>query len=383
MIGSEGPQGPPGVNGAQGIPGMDGASIIFGNGLPDNNNGKIGDIYLDISTSLLYGPKNSQGWGSSSLNLKGADGVNGKDGINGSDGNDGLAGANGKDGANGTNGNDGASFLSGNGAPASDLGKEGDFYLDIQNALIYGPKTASGWGKPVNLKATALAGKKLVTIGDSMTSESTWQPYLVEATGLVWSFYETSKGMIGSPMMGIGGATIRPVLLDDGKGNYIPGKGPGQSVYARATSVKNYNPDIIILWGGQNDSKPDANFDIYEAPYNGGEISGSASSVPTFVASYKGTLEILIKDNPKAKIYAMTVMYNGLIGGPNQINYERAESYNRIIREVCKMYSVEVIDLFSEVGITPLNASLYLRDAVHPNREGGKKIADLILSKIL
>jgi len=78
----------------------------------------------------------------------------------------------------------------------------------------------------------------------------------------------------------------------------------------------------------------------------------------------------------------MTVMYNGLNEEPNQNNYTKAESVNKIIREVCKMYSVTVIDLFSEAGITPLNAHLYFSDSVHPNLDGGKKIADLIFKKI-
>lgn len=35
--------------------------------------------------------------------------------------------------------------LSGGGAPSSDLGERGDFYLDVKGLVLYGPKTTNGW----------------------------------------------------------------------------------------------------------------------------------------------------------------------------------------------------------------------------------------------
>jgi hypothetical protein len=52
----------------------------------------------------------------------------------------------GKDGVDGIDGRNGASILSGQGIPQVSVGKEGDYYIDMQNALLYGPKTLSGWG---------------------------------------------------------------------------------------------------------------------------------------------------------------------------------------------------------------------------------------------
>ena len=38
------------------------------------------------------------------------------------------------------------------GVPAGDLGKIGDYYIDIQSSKIYGPKpNTTAWGQPVNL----------------------------------------------------------------------------------------------------------------------------------------------------------------------------------------------------------------------------------------
>ncbi len=40
-----------------------------------------------------------------------------------------------------------------NGAPGSDLGKPGDYYIDLQNKLIYGPKpTRTDWADGINFE---------------------------------------------------------------------------------------------------------------------------------------------------------------------------------------------------------------------------------------
>jgi len=126
-IGEKGEQGPQGV---QGIPGKDGNVIISGTGAPGLEIGDIGDMYLDTTTSNLYGPKTEGDWGTP-LNLKGADGTDGQDGADGSD------------------------ILKGSTAPSTTLGNLGDYYIDSSTGDLYGPKTNNGWGNPINLKGTA------------------------------------------------------------------------------------------------------------------------------------------------------------------------------------------------------------------------------------
>src|SRR5699024_5547897 len=105
-----------------------------------------------------YGPKDGKGWGNPIIVLMGddgqdgADGKDGKDGEDGTDGQDGVDGRDGKDGKDGKNGQDGSQIYAGRGAPNMKLGNKGDFYLDKSNYELYGPKTGSGWGSPINLK---------------------------------------------------------------------------------------------------------------------------------------------------------------------------------------------------------------------------------------
>ena len=63
----------------------------------------------------------------------------------------GETGATGPIGPQGIPGKDGALILFGNGTPAESFGKDGDMYLDQAGSELYGPKTDSGWGTPLQL----------------------------------------------------------------------------------------------------------------------------------------------------------------------------------------------------------------------------------------
>ena len=40
-----------------------GATLLTGRGLPDTSDGTVGDVYLDVTSYFLYGPKQESGWG--------------------------------------------------------------------------------------------------------------------------------------------------------------------------------------------------------------------------------------------------------------------------------------------------------------------------------
>ncbi len=130
--GDKGEPGATGATGATGAKGADGSMFYSGTTVPAATLGKEGDFYFRTSTSDLYGPKKSTGWGTAT-NIKG------------------------EDGKNGTNGKNGSQFLSGTSIPAATLGVVGDFYFNTAQMVLYGPKVATGWGAGTNLKANALA----------------------------------------------------------------------------------------------------------------------------------------------------------------------------------------------------------------------------------
>ena len=172
--GPEGPQGQQGPAGPVGPAGEDGSVMYAGPDAPTSDIGQEGDYYLNTTTGEYYGPKDSNGWGNPIIVLMGEDG---------------------EDGA------DGSQIYSSNGAPDASLGEEGDYYLDKSSYDLYGPKTAGGWGSPINIKGAdgnanvtryiapghdfSAAYSDLIAIGsvskDEMLSSS-WLVYLVDAS---------------------------------------------------------------------------------------------------------------------------------------------------------------------------------------------------------
>lgn len=69
----------------------------------------------------------------------------------GQEGARGQRGADGGPGPEGPSGPDGLGVLSGDGAPDSDLGRPGEFYIDTTRMTAYGPKGESDWGSPTSL----------------------------------------------------------------------------------------------------------------------------------------------------------------------------------------------------------------------------------------
>ena len=117
--GEPGPKGEPGAPGKQGEPGPKGDP-----GTP----GRQGDP----------GPKGDPG-------TPGRQGDPGPKGDPGTPGRQGEPGAKGEPGAPGASGKPIGGLYSGNGKPLDKIGQQGDFYIDMTEKRLYGPKTSNGW----------------------------------------------------------------------------------------------------------------------------------------------------------------------------------------------------------------------------------------------
>lgn len=56
-------------------------------------------------------------------------------------------------------------ILSGNVVPVLSIGKVGDFYLHLVTAQLYGPKTSTSWGSPLQLGSIGPTGNSGVYVG--------------------------------------------------------------------------------------------------------------------------------------------------------------------------------------------------------------------------
>ena len=153
------------AQGQQGNPGQNGHSVLTGAGVPEADNGSIGDSYIDTTTWDFY-VKTDAGWGSPVGNIKGQQGNPGTSvtvvSVIKTD-TEGLVDTytiTFSDGTvttftvtNGAAGNNGKTLLTGIGAPAVDQGEEGDSYIDVQNWVYY-VKTGEGWQNKGSFKGS-------------------------------------------------------------------------------------------------------------------------------------------------------------------------------------------------------------------------------------
>ena len=161
------------MEGPPGVPGSDGAAWLAGESDPASDVGDDGDYYLNTTTTAVF-RKTGGAWGSIVI-LRG------------------LAGADGADGQ------DGATWHSGPGAPSEATGDDGDHYLDITNAVIYG-KAGGTWSALVPLIGPAgLDGK------DGVNGEE----------GTVW--FVESGNPNGEPPFALG--KLNDLYLDSASGN--------------------------------------------------------------------------------------------------------------------------------------------------------------------
>jgi len=120
-MGPEGPIGPQGEIGPAGPAGADGSVLYSGTDDPLSSTGQDGDYYLNTTSGELFGPKTAGEW-TDSFMLKGEEGEAG------------------------------SKILSGIESPDQATGVDGDFYLDTDDILLYGPKISGAWGAGLELK---------------------------------------------------------------------------------------------------------------------------------------------------------------------------------------------------------------------------------------
>jgi len=179
--GTEGPQGPEGPEGPVGPAGEDGSMIYSGSGAPGSDIGSNGDYYLNTDNGDFYGPKDDSGWGNPVIALQGEEGE------------------------------DGSQIHAGSGAPDASLGSVGDYYLDKDTYELYGPKTDSGWGTPLNLKGTANVMYSAWFEAGSWTESSSDHYYFDEAAASVTQEIIDQGTVLAYAKLDGDGSNVRPL----------------------------------------------------------------------------------------------------------------------------------------------------------------------------
>ena len=202
--------------------------------------------------------------------------------------------------------------------------------------------------------------KKICVLGDSITAQGRWQPYVSEYFGCT---------MINR---GIGGTTV----FNDGQKDSNGNEKWMCSDY-RINSIPN-DSDVIIFWGGTNDWSENAEM---------GTLGDGNFDDKKFKNAYALTLKKIIEKFPSKKIFCMS-----LIGGRGRYSDQNdtmemkntqglcMNDYSKAIKEVAEYYGIPCIDIHGEAGINVFNHTRYIGDVVHPNDAGAKKIANVVIN---
>ena len=140
----------PGPKGETGDPGIDGKTLLNGIVDPTSGVGVDGDFYINTEAKTIFGPKASGSWPSGTSII----------------------------GPTGLSGADGKTILNGIVDPTSGDGVDGDFYINTNTEMIFGPKASGVWPSGVSLKG-ADGTYRDVTI-------STESPTGIPSTGALW-----------------------------------------------------------------------------------------------------------------------------------------------------------------------------------------------------
>lgn len=272
-------------------------------------------------------------------------------------------------------------------------------------------------GKTTNLLPDC-SNKKIVLFGDSLFACSNegdaWGGVLQKHFG--FGTY-IGVGIGGSKFIANGKATLP---TDFSVGNSLPktlvvssdGTTPcAFSDWARIDATIPNDVDIIIVGTSVNDSQYGEYWIKEDSPdITGFAVDGSIETIPHVgwdiawqnsaeYANYNGdwdrsflggairsTIMKLQAKAPNAKIFVTNWCNSrGTTGqiGTNTLDITNTENVLSILKKVCNDFGVEIIDLFSDSGINPLNRLQYVKDSIHLTDDGyTKMMAQPIVSAV-
>ncbi|MEG0856177.1 MAG: SGNH/GDSL hydrolase family protein [Terrisporobacter sp.] len=191
--------------------------------------------------------------------------------------------------------------------------------------------------------------KSWISLGDSITKPGAYQNNLKDILG--FSIIDN---------MGKSGQTMTSGLSHNS--TYTLGKDIDYSKY-----------DLATIFIGTNDFRYNKKL---------GEIKTSNSKdfdENTFTGSYQLLIESILKSNPNINLVLITPTQR--IKDGYDINFtnktgSKLVDYVSVIKDLGEMYSLSVLDLYSEGGITKENISSFTNDGLHLNDEGYKRISE-------
>lgn len=219
-----------------------------------------------------------------------------------------------------------------------DLNSSSPVFSDTQNNTSLESRYFNKW-----------KGKSWITLGDSITRPNEYQDKLKNLLG----FSRIDN-------LGKNGQTM--AYQSQNNSTYTVGKTIDYKAY-----------DLVTIFIGTNDFRYNKKL---------GEVKESGSynfDETTFTGSYQLLIEKILSSNPGIDLVLITPpqrIRDGYdINFTNEVGSKLID-YVDVIKSLGEMYSIPVLDLYSEGGISKENMNIFTRDGLHPNDEGYERISE-------
>ena len=149
-----------------------------------------------------------------------------------------------------------------------------------------------------------------------------------------------------------------------------------QKFIAEVESGQYPAPDVFVFSMGTNDK----DLGSAEEALKGKTLA--EVDVTTMAGGARWAIQTILEHYPKCRVFVCTPIQTGDVTR-NERNLEKTT----ILREICRALSVQLIDCYSNSGITgkfeqPSGRGRYLRDGLHPDKEGQELMGRYIAKEI-
>lgn len=224
--------------------------------------------------------------------------------------------------------------------------------------------------------------------GNSITAGNQWSKIVVDELGFAthhnvavgsakWACYEDTQDYGSRKFAGISGGW-RPTEDKEEiqKRHNNVSKVHIQQFIEEVKSGKYPAPDVFVFSMGTNDT----NYGSAEEALKSKNLDDI--DLTTMAGGARWSIQTITEAFPKCRVFLCTPIQSGS-ERHNAANEKKIE----ILRKICRAFSVQVIDCYSECSISGMyenwqKPGRYLKDGLHPNADGQKLMGRYIAKEI-